>query len=307
MSDNAQNTLPRVTVLLAAYNGEKWIEQQIRSILDQQSVAITLVISIDASTDATQALVSRITENEPNITLLTVGQRFGDAAKNFYRLIQDCSAMQADYIAFADQDDIWLPEKLSRAIQKMRLERAHAYSSNVLAFWEDGTKQLISKDQPQKKYDYLFESAGPGCTYVLSSSAYAQFRQFILQNWLSVQQVEFHDWLAYAYCRAAGLPWTIDAQYGMLYRQHSANQIGANKGFKAAISRFKRFREGQYKNQIQRISQLLQPLLPGDPIVKSILDDTRASRMVLIRHYCELRRKRSHQLILLSMFLFGFF
>ncbi|MCV5197981.1 hypothetical protein OFM41_31575, partial [Escherichia coli] len=81
---------------------------------------------------------------------------------------------------------------------------AHAYSSNIIAFWEDGRKCLIDKAQKQVKYDYLFEAAGPGCTYVLTNELCDSFKKFYLKHSDEVGKVTLHDWMIYAYARNRG-------------------------------------------------------------------------------------------------------
>jgi len=75
-----------------------------------------------------------------------------------------------------------------------------AYSSDVTAFWEDGREEVIVKSQPQTKYDYLFEAAGPGCTYVLTAFSLSQFKQFLLDN-PKADDFKLHDWPIYAFYR----------------------------------------------------------------------------------------------------------
>ncbi|MCI3085788.1 glycosyltransferase [Escherichia coli] len=176
----------KVAVLLAAYNGEQWIQEQISSILKQKNVDVTLFISIDQSSDNTLMLCEELALSEPRINLLPYGDIFGGAALNFYRLIKDVDFTSFDYISFADQDDIWLEDKLQRA--SLFLEKYDVYSSNVIAFWSNGKAVLINKAQPQVKYDFLFEAAGPGCTYVIHRDVAIEFKKFIISKWQEVKK-----------------------------------------------------------------------------------------------------------------------
>jgi rhamnosyltransferase len=65
--------------------------------------------------------------------------------------------------------------------------------------------------EPQKKFDHLFEAAGPGCTYVFKSDALQQFKDFLILNWNAVNDIELHDWMMYAYFREHDLDWHIDS------------------------------------------------------------------------------------------------
>ena len=64
-------------VLLAAYNGMKWLEEQVESILNQKDVLVTLLISVDGSSDGSEEWVSTLSENNPNVRYLTHGGSFG--------------------------------------------------------------------------------------------------------------------------------------------------------------------------------------------------------------------------------------
>ena len=105
-----------MAVLLAAYNGMAWLQQQVQSILAQQGVQVALFISVDASTDGTRAWVQALSQAEPAVTLLPDAGRLGSAGANFFHLLCQVDCATFDAVAFADQDDIWLPDKLLRGV-----------------------------------------------------------------------------------------------------------------------------------------------------------------------------------------------
>ena len=96
----------RVAVLLSAYDGIKWIEEQVACILGQEDVLTHIFISVDLSSDSTYTWCKELEKDNQSVTVLEYGERFGDAAPNFFRLIRDVEFSHFDYIAFADQDDI---------------------------------------------------------------------------------------------------------------------------------------------------------------------------------------------------------
>ena len=241
----------KVLVLLAAYNGKKWILEQINSILAQRGVDISILISVDKSSDGTEEFVEELANNNEKITFLPMGSVYGGAAKNFFRLIIEADVTGFDYISFSDQDDIWLDDKLMTAVE--HLSRNDFYSSNVTAFWEDGRNSNIIKSQPLVEFDYLFEAAGPGCTYVMSKHRFNQLRNFIINNKTSVLDFCLHDWFIYAYARNHNLKWYIDSKPGMLYRQHDSNQVGANDSLKAMVKRFNLIKNKWYRLEIAKL------------------------------------------------------
>jgi rhamnosyltransferase len=247
----------RIAVLLAAYNGRPWIQKQVDSILSQQNANITLFVSVDKSTDGTEKWFDQLAENDSRVLVLPHGQKFGGAAPNFFRLIRDVDFGDFDFVSFADQDDIWYQDKLERALQQLKLQNADAYSSNVTAYWSSGKKQLVCKSQPQRKWDFLFEAAGPGCTYVIRKALMLKIKQCILSNKASMDSVGLHDWFSYAYARANGYKWYIDPWPSMLYYQHEGNQVGINAGLRAFIYRFFRVVQGWGIEQSVLIAQLV--------------------------------------------------
>ncbi|MBI6557529.1 glycosyltransferase family 2 protein [Pseudomonas syringae] len=251
------SAFPTVAVLLAAYNGMAWIEAQLDSILKQKNVCVSVFISVDTSTDGTEAWCADYAQHHASISLLPPAGRFGGASRNFFRLIRDVDFSTFDYVAFSDQDDIWHPDKLQRAVAALAPGHHDAYSSNVTAFWPDGQRVLLDKAQPQVQWDYLFEAAGPGCTYVMNRRLADAFKSSLLSHWDAAQAVSLHDWYCYAFARSHGFRWLIDPVPGMDYRQHANNQVGANTGLASLISRLKKIADGWWAGQVLLIGQLI--------------------------------------------------
>lgn len=236
MIDNS-HPQPHVLVLLAAFNGMRYIAEQIESILQQRNVEVQIVVSVDRSTDGTESFLSKWALQEPRLTLLPFGEHFGGAAPNFYRLLRDVDLTGFDYVSFADQDDLWHQEKLWRAHSLMTECAAFGYSSNVTAFWPSGRTQLVNKAQPQRANDHFFEAAGPGCTYVLRAKLLVPLQHLAVRACESLLRVEYHDWFIYAFFRVNNYSWVIDDWSSMQYRQHESNQLGVNVGL---VSRWRR-------------------------------------------------------------------
>jgi len=254
-NDLKRKNVPQIAVLLAAYNGEMWIREQLMAILFQ-SVDVHIYISVDLSIDATVNIVTEFSEKYPQVKLLPYGQRFGSAAPNFYYLLQNVSVVNYDYIALSDQDDIWLPNKLQKAMEVLEAKEASGYSSNFTALWSDGTKKKVIKNYPQSEYDYLFESPGPGCTFLLKKDLVMSIQEY-LRGTVSPRDIDWHDWLIYAFARGRGHKWVIDNNSYIFYRQHSSNQLGVNWGYIAFIKRVKKIVSGYGMNQSLRIIKFL--------------------------------------------------
>ncbi len=289
-----QEKYPHVAVCLAAYNGMTFIAEQIESILQQKKLDVQVFISVDQSTDGTEEFLANWAISEPRLTLLKFGQHFGGAGPNFYRLLRDVDLTGFNYLSFADQDDIWHPEKLWRAHALMLTKCAVGYSSNFTAFWPCGKSSFVNKASPQRKWDFLFESAGPGCTYVLHYDLAVQLKQLILAADKSLLQIDYHDWITYAFARAHRFPWVIDNWSSMQYRQHAQNQIGVNLGWRSFLLRVRKVLNGYGFQQSLLIADLVE--VSSLPIVKRGLRGGRLGYMWLAFRSTQCRRKRLDQI-----------
>lgn len=294
----------RVCILLAAYNGEKFICEQVKSILNQKNVCLDIFVSLDLSSDNSFGVISKLAEVHPNLFLLNYGEKFGSAGKNFFHLLSVVDFSEYDFIGFADQDDIWMPCKISSSINAINFNNAHAYSGNVLAFWEGGATKLINKSHPQTEYDYLFESSGPGCTFVLTRDLATKLQRFVCENKGLMCKVWLHDWFCYSFARSNGFIWYIDSQAFMHYRQHQSNEVGANAGLKAFYYRARKvLKSSVLELVVEQAAVLEQNCKP----IKLIKNGDRLSlfKLALIGFKC--RRKPLDKIFFIFVILFHTF
>ena len=272
--------------MLAAYNGESFIKEQLQSILIQTFKPYKILINIDQSSDKTDSIVREFAKINPEIQILNSNKRFGSAASNFIHLLKNTDLTEVEYIALADQDDIWKEDKLEKAIQKLK-QGYEGYSSNVEAFWDDGQKKTIIKNQPQLEFDHLFESAGPGCTFVMTQRLALSLQEFLKGGQFN-QLGNYHDWLIYFYARSNGFKWYIDSYPGVEYRQHNTNVFGANVGIKAFVSRVRRVLNGEGFDFAFR---LMKELNVQDPFIQSLFPVSRINllRLAFKFKYCRRR------------------
>lgn len=293
---------PRFAVCLSAFNGMEFIKEQIETILLQVNVDIKIFISVDQSTDGTEIFLSKWMQSESRLILLSTGQYFGGAGPNFYRLLRDVDLDGFDYLSFADQDDIWHPRKLWQAYCVMTDQRALGYSSNVTAFWLSGKTKLVSKAQPQRLLDFMFEAAGPGCTYVLEKSLALSLQKMVREANGSLLHVGYHDWLIYAFARANNYPWVIDNWSSMQYRQHANNQIGVNAGWRSYWFRGKKLLRGHGFKQSLLIADLVHA--SSIPVVQKGLRGGRFGYLWLALRANKCRRKRLDQVWFFTLCVF---
>jgi rhamnosyltransferase len=281
--------LPTVAVCLAAFNGVRYLQQQVDSILDQTGVKTSLIVSVDRSTDGTEEWFTRLQMRNAQVVLLPIGESFGGAAQNFFRMLREIDFSAFDYVAYADQDDIWLPGKLQRATQRLLQVGADGYSSDIVAFWESGRSAYMKKCFPQRKWDYLFESAGPGCAFVISQKLALEIQKVLQQNQQASAGIGFHDWFTYAFARAQGYRWVIDDFASLMYRQHDQNQVGANSGWAAFVWRARRVLNGWGLRQSRLIAS--QVGLVDHPFVRRWSGGSRLGLLALAFQASHCRRK----------------
>lgn len=276
--------LPEVVVLMAVYNGDEWLQEQVASILGQQQVNVRLVINVDRSTDNSRALCERLASENPEVSVLPGDLCLGSATKNFLYLAQKVEVGSANFVAFSDQDDIWDRDKLDRSIRAMAENTADGVSSDVEAFWPNGKRRLVIKSQPQRRLDFVLEAAGPGSTYLMSKALWGDFVVWLRGK--DLEKMPPHDWLLYAFSRLNGYRWHILAESTVLYRQHDRNVLGANLGYKGRIARVGSVINGSFRKDVQRLADAFEGHFP-----------IAVSRWALLSNWSGLRRKRSEAII----------
>jgi len=291
----------RVLVLMATHNGIQWIEEQLKSIRAQEGVEVSILASDDASTDGTFEYLN----SASCVMLLEERGPYGSAGLNFFNLLLRADFSGYDFIAFSDQDDIWHPLKLARAIDCLATQGCEGYSANVTTFWEDGREVLIDKGQPQCEWDFLFESAGPGCTYVMSAFLAKGIQGFLRANPRVRDEIYLHDWFVYAWARSNGFAWFIDKVSFMRYRQHRTNEFGANAGLKMAKNRIENVKSGWYRGQVEAIARACG--VDSQKLVHKVLSKSWKGRISLAIHAGKFRRRYRDAFVLALISMMGWF
>lgn len=300
---------PRATVLMATYNGRKWIDEQVDSILGQRGVDVVLVVSDDGSTDGTPERLIERAAADPRIRVLP--RRTGEpgVTGNFLHLFTTY-VPDGSFVAFSDQDDVWRPDKLEHQIRLLD-EGADVVSSNVVSFDERGESRLIEKNGPMRRWDHVFEAAGPGSTYVFSPAIHERLVGVLAD--LDYSEIGVHDWYLYALARAIGAKWRIDEVPTVEYRQHGGNVQGANTGAAARGARLSRLRSGFYRRQFVLTARMIERVNDYPPelkkdlalLIRELEDGSPVSRARFLRRCGQIRRNRREGLELAVSRLLG--
>lgn len=294
---------PRVAVLLATYNGRKWLPEQVATILDQEGVDVSLVALDDGSTDGTREWLAELAAVDDRVIVLESDTPSGSSAANFYRLIARAPVDGSDLVAFSDQDDLWRPGKLARHAALIADHGYDAVSSSVMSFTAAGGRTIIRKDYPQRGFDYLCESPGPGCSFLMTPRL-VDLTRHTLAAVNAAHEVDFHDSLIYAIARGRGWRWHIDGWPSLDYRQHDNNVLGANVGRASAVARLDLIRRHWHRAQAVAMARVALSVSTSDTRagVQGMLDLMTTpgirSRAALARVSGQLRRRPRDRRIL---------
>lgn len=290
--------MPKVKILLATYNGEKYIQEQITSIYNQQDVVIDIVIGDDDSNDMTLDIVKN---SYPQINIYQNTPGTGSAANNFLKMVSELKFDEDfDYVSFADQDDIWLSEKIKKATEALELNNADLYCSN-LTKWDtsNNTFSNLKKDFPQKKFDFLFEGGSAGCTYVFTKKFAADLQLFLKNIEASDWKHFSHDWLVYFFARLRKFKVFIDGNSYIYYRLHQENVHGhLNKLSWNTIK--KKSTEvfcGYYQDQVRNYMGYLDRNSEEYLIYEKFMNGYFSRNLVIFKYNTELMRDKKKFLI----------
>lgn len=246
-----------IDILMATYNGEEYVEEQIRSILNQTYSDFNLIISDDNSQDMTLAKIRKLAALDSRIKLIENSENIG-YIKNFEKLIM---LSDAEIIMISDQDDYWLEDKIEQTYKFFEETNSDLVYTDLkvvdrqLNIIHESFNQFMKINPSRiKNYkDTLHRNFATGNTFLFS----AKMKKFILP-FIELKLHEFiHDWYIWIECMFNGQVNYLDKSL-VLYRQHDANQIGAknNSTSNSKFIDFKKKREKYIQIHIEFASTL---------------------------------------------------
>lgn len=219
-----------VEVLLACYNGEKYLQEQLDSLIKQDYENLIITIRNDGSTDSTANILADYADKYPDkIKILNDTQNSGSACKSFIKLIGEATG---DYVMFCDHDDVWMENKITTTIAAMQAAETvcpdlpllvHTdlipTDENLKPLSDSFTKSQRLFPEKNKLNDLLAQNSVTGCTVMINSELLSLLKTM-------PQYVLMHDWWAALTAAAFGKVVYLDVAT-MLYRQHGNNAVGA--------------------------------------------------------------------------------
>lgn len=256
----------KVQILMSTYNGEKYLKEQIESLLHQSYADIEILIRDDGSTDATRSILEKYNREYENVRVF-LESNIG-VTGSFFTLL---SKSDADYVAFCDQDDIWLEPKVERAVSKLcRIAEPALYCSNKILV--DAEAKIIAENNGKSLRagfgNAVIECICTGCTAVLNRKLVENIKEHIPQNAI------LHDWWCYLVACYVGQV-IFDEEAYIWYRQHGNNVVGQSGGVLGNVrvkARYVKKNRGKLRGQLMEFQQFYHEQPEKDELVELILE-----------------------------------
>lgn len=281
----------RVAVLLSTYNGQKYFREQMDSLLRQVGVSVEIFVRDDGSTDDTIDILKEYSEKNSNIHL-NIGKNMG-VGNSFMSLVSSVPG-DFDYYAFSDQDDIWLDDKLIKAVETIEnIEDPVLYCSNQTLVDSKGEEIGVRFDEAPdlSSKKILVHNKAAGCTMVWNSNL-----QGLLSTHLPSEQLlrnRIHDVWVVMVASVCGKIIYDNNSY-ILYRQHENNVVGAKEstGLDVLKEKINKLRNKDLRNGRSLLAKEIVKLFPAEASKKNMLVMSADSKSVtgkktLIKNYKE--------------------
>ncbi|RCW82054.1 glycosyl transferase family 2 [Paracoccus lutimaris] len=250
---------PPITIAMASYNGARFIRPQLDSIARQTATGWRLVVSDDGSTDGTRQVVTDFARDcAPGQVELIDGPRQG-ATRNFLHLTR--RADPNGWLAYSDQDDTWLPDRLARGIAFLSgLSGPAIYAARTTICDENLTPLTAAPafPGPFTFRNALIQACLPGNTILANSAALALLQAAAAAA--EAADIVSHDWWAYQVLSGAGAVIKRDTAQVLLYRQHPGNVMGRNDTARAKAARLSMLFDGSFAGWLARNQRALEPV-----------------------------------------------
>jgi hypothetical protein len=264
-----------IRILLATHNGAAHLHEQLQSYLAQDHAAWALWVSDDGSTDGTWDILRAFRAAHPTREIRLLHGPGRGAAANFLSLLTHPD-LPGGPVALSDQDDVWMPHRLSRALAALAgSDGPVLYGSTTIETDPDLRPLRRQKGAlpPPSFANAMVHNIVAGNTTALNAPALAALRA------AGAPDVPYHDWWIYLRLAGVGARITLDTEPVLFYRQHPGNVIGAHSGLRAGMQRARALLSGTYGGWVRTNlpALLARPdgLRPDHAAAAQALRDTR--------------------------------
>lgn len=228
-------------ILMSTYNGDKYLCEQLDSLLVLEGHP-DILIRDDGSSDNTLEIIKNYQLKHRNIKLIE-GSNLGVVA-SFFDLMQQVDTGKYNYYAFCDQDDFWETDKISHAIKCIKEYQGAVMYCSTLNVVDASLQFQFRSPYPEKNLtlsNALVENVVTGCTCVLNAEAFRQIKS----NLPATNRIVMHDWWFYLVMVSTGSIY-FDRESRIKYRQHGDNVAGMKKTFSDIVQKFKKPKKSKY-------------------------------------------------------------
>lgn len=303
----------KVAVLMATYNGEKYISEQIESVLTQTFEDFCIYIHDDGSNDKTSEIIQRYERDNPGRVIIMEGSAQGGARNNFLYMLKN---VEADIYMFCDQDDVWMEDKLEKSVSVFEKNTGNSpmlvytdlrYVDKNLRIIKNSYFEYTGKNPARNSVqNILKKNLFIGCTL-----AFNRKLRDIAINYRNINNIQMHDWWLGLIASVKGNMFFVNEQM-VMYRQHDSNVTGAkNRGRVSVI--FKRWinvKKGlevkkQYLRQRIWFARELVNIMDGEEedyiFIKGLAELEKKSKVDRIRFYLDNGMMEENKSILWQM------
>ncbi|OWY13184.1 hypothetical protein B6V72_10325 [Thioclava sp. F34-6] len=237
--------MARVTILMAIRDPGPELRDQLESLATQTHPEWRLIVGDDSRSDAAHDLLAEFARSHE--VRIGAGPQKG-AGVNFLSLLSGLDPAKTEFIAFCDQDDVWLPDRLARGIAALDEGKPALYCSRTWVCDANlGNKHLSARhpDRPSFR-NALVQNIAAGNTILLNPGG----AELAISAARELQVAPRHDWWIYQLFTGCGVRVVYDAEPTLLYRQHGRNAEGANLTMRAKLSRLKRLLKGEWRGWV---------------------------------------------------------
>jgi len=238
---------PHIAILMCTYNGAQYLSEQLNSIHDQDYKDWKLYVNDDGSKDNTLKILKDYQKKWGTKKLIIRRGPQKGFCQNFLNIIND-KKINADLYFLSDQDDVWMPHKLSHTLKKIaQLDPAMPllYCARTTYVTSDAKRILGQSDlflKPPSFKNAIVQSLAGGNTMAFNNALKKKVRKY------PKAEVVSHDWWLYMLNELKGGLTFYDAESTILYRQHARSLIGANTGFLAKLRRLRMLLSGTFRH-----------------------------------------------------------
>ncbi|OWU82262.1 hypothetical protein ATO6_22745 [Oceanicola sp. 22II-s10i] len=254
-------------ILMAVHEGAATLEDQLESLSTQRHPNWSLLVSVDGAKDGSDRIIDAFAARMAprGHTVRRIAGPQAGSARNFMHLTAAAAQYMTDetWLAFSDQDDVWLPERISNGLETLLTGTAETPALHCSRTWitdaQLGNRRLsVARPRQPGFSNALVQNIVAGNTILLNPAGGQLICAAAQETTMAGSFPVAHDWWIYQIVTGCGGWIAHDDRPALFYRQHDANEVGANDGMRAKLRRIGMILDGTYRDWNRRNIQVLR-------------------------------------------------